>query len=547
MGRSGPRSARYDEDMRPFLFLRFVAVASLVFANVAPAYAASVLGAVRVDATPAGGALVSISFNGDRPVYHLVGVGTPETAVIFDGTSLGPVAPSIVGAGPITSVSVAQSGNSSSVALHLTAATGVRVRQGGNSVFIDVAAPASAAVSGALGTTPAAQTAIGFGPVTEVISLKYADVSEVAGVLSASAQVASNDTFAPVQTGIGTSSLTGQFGGISGGGGFNGAQTVQSFGGAGSQFGATQSSAQRINDNLAVDRRLNAIIVSGTPDVVAGIKALIEKIDIPVRSVILETQIVELTDSASRDIGIDFAPGGAQLIGVNSAIKNQGQPATTASVAANLYAQVTLGNAKIIAKPRILAQSGQQASILTGDAIPIITNVVSVGGSTTTSQQVNYVNVGVSLQIEPRVSSDGFVTSHVYTEVSSVSQFVQGIPQISQRTATTTATVRDGEAFIIGGLLQDNEIRNLTKIPFIGDLPLIGPFFRRVTSSHNQTNLYILITPHIVDPTIRGSSLPPALGGPRSLPSALPQVAPPGAPPSPAASGKPLPLPTSKP
>lgn len=533
--------------MRPFLFLRPVVVASLVLASLAPAYAASVLGAVRVDATPAGGALVSISFNGDRPVYHLVGAGTPETAVIFDGTSLGPVAPSIVGAGPITSVSVAQSGNNSSVALHLTAATGVRIRSGGNAVFVDVAAPTGVAASSTLGTTPAAQTAIGFGPVTEVIALKYADVSEVAGVLSASAQVASNDTFAPVQTGIGTSSLTGSFGGVSGGGGFNGAQPVQSFGGGvGGQFGASQSSAQRVNDNIAVDRRLNAIIVSGTPDVVAGLKALIEKIDVPVRSVILETQIVELTDSASRDIGFDFAPNaGGSIISGSSVLKNQSIPTSTSTIAANLYAQIVLGNAKIIAKPRILAQSGQQASILTGDAIPIITNVVSVGGSTTTSQQVNYVNVGVSLQIEPRVSSDGFVTSHIYTEVSSVSQFVQGIPQISQRTATTTATVRDGEAFVIGGLLQDNEIRNLIKVPFIGDLPLIGSFFRRTTSSHNQTNLYIVITPHIVDPS--HGNAPPKLGAPSSLPSSLPQVAPPGPPPSPSASAQPSARPTSKP
>jgi type II secretory pathway component GspD/PulD (secretin) len=90
------------------------------------------------------------------------------------------------------------------------------------------------------------------------------------------------------------------------------------------------------------------------------------------------------------------------------------------------------------------------------------------------------------------------VTSHIYSEVSSVTQMTQGYPQISQRTASTVATVRDGEAFVIGGLLQDNEIKNLTKLPFVGDLPLIGPFFRHVTTSHTQDNLYIVVTPHIV-------------------------------------------------
>jgi general secretion pathway protein D len=193
------------------------------------------------------------------------------------------------------------------------------------------------------------------------------------------------------------------------------------------------------------------------------------------------------------------------------------------------------GNAKIIAKPRILAQSGQQASILTGDAIPIVTNVVVAGAGSISSQQVNYVNVGVNLQIQPRVSSDGYVTSHIYSEVSSVTQYVNGIPQISQRTASTIATVRDGEAFVIGGLLQDNEIRNLTKLPFIGDLPFIGQFFTYVNTSHTQTNLYVVVTPHIVAaPGVTPYSPPLA------VPSALPQIAPPPGPAAPTSTDAPL-------
>jgi general secretion pathway protein D len=210
-----------------------------------------------------------------------------------------------------------------------------------------------------------------------------------------------------------------------------------------------------------------------------------------------------------------------------------------ANLAANLYAQVTEGNAKIIAKPRILAQSGQQASILTGDAIPIVTNVVVAGAGALTSQQVNYVNVGVNLQIQPRVSSDGFVTSHIYSEVSSVTQYVNGIPQISQRTASTIATVRDGDSFVIGGLLQDNEIRNLVKLPFIGDIPLIGLFFRYVSTSHTQTNLYVVVTPHI----IRAPGISPPVA-PLVEPSSLPQLGPPAGPGAPVPSPAPLTPPT---
>ena len=163
-----------------------------------PAVAASVIAAVRVDAQPSGGALVTISFSGGAAAYHVVGAGTPETAIIFDGAQVGPqIPPTVAGTGPISSVSIAQTGTSSSVALHLTGVAGVRVRAAGGSVVIDVANPA--------GTTPAGAPAFGAPPATaaavpasntqtQIVLLKYADVSEIAGVLVAGSSVTTNDT-----------------------------------------------------------------------------------------------------------------------------------------------------------------------------------------------------------------------------------------------------------------------------------------------------------------------------------------------------------------
>jgi general secretion pathway protein D len=124
------------------------------------------------------------------------------------------------------------------------------------------------------------------------------------------------------------------------------------------------------------------------------------------------------------------------------------------------------------------------------------------------SQQVQYVNVGVNLQIEPRISSDGFVTSHVFSEVSSVTGYQQGYPTLSQREATTTATVKDGESFVIGGLLETDELRSLAKVPGIGDLPLIGWLFRVRHDQMKSTNLYIIVTPHILT---NGNPVPPGV------------------------------------
>ncbi len=534
--------------MRPSFMRAFVVIvtATLVLLSLpSRLLAATTLGAVRVDANTSGGAQVTVSFSGGVPAYHVVGAGTTETAVIFDGAILGPQAPpTVAGAGPLVSASISTTGTSSSVALHLSAPTGVRVRAAGNSVILDIAAPPAGALTNPLGAPPAAPAVGGLGPETDVIPLKYADVSEIAGVLVAGSNIATNDTFTPIQTNIGTSSLNGSFGGVSGG--FSQPQTPQTFGGG--PLGQGQGVAQRVNDNIAIDRRLNAIILSGTPDVIAGLKAIIDKLDIPVQSVILETQIVELSDNAARNVGFDLSPDGSGII-VNAERGTTGGTGTTSSggltigtqqmasssafLQAALYAQISSGNGRVIAKPRILAQSGQQASILTGDAIPIFTNIAvqNVGSA----QQVNYVNVGVNLQIQPRVSSDGFVTSHIYSEVSSVTSIVNGAPQISQRTASTIATVRDGDSFVIGGLLQDNEIRNLTKLPFIGDIPLIGVFFRHVNTSHSQTNLYIVVTPHVVG----GAGVAPAIG-PLATPTPLPQLGPPAAPPASQASPAPL-------
>ena len=126
------------------LFATFLSLSSML-----PALAASTIAGVRVDAQPNGAAQVTITFAGGASPYHVVGAGTPETAIIFDGALVGPqLPPTVAGTGPIGSVSIAQTGTSSSVALHLTAVAGVRVRAAGAAVIIDVANPPGTAAAG---------------------------------------------------------------------------------------------------------------------------------------------------------------------------------------------------------------------------------------------------------------------------------------------------------------------------------------------------------------------------------------------------------------
>jgi general secretion pathway protein D len=255
---------------------------------------------------------------------------------------------------------------------------------------------------------------------------------------------------------------------------------------------------------MAIDRRLNAVWLRGSSDYIARMKEMIAMIDIPVDSVILETEMVELTETGSKALGIDFANANGQ-IGVITYQRGQfippGIPAgdhlVSASFQAAIYAQISKGNGRILSKPRIAAQSGSTAKIITGDALPILT-AITLSGVNGVQQQVQYVNVGVTLQIAPRVSNDGFVSSHIYCVVSSVTGFSQGYPTISQRQAETAATVRDGDSFVIGGLTQDENITTKTKVPLLGDIPLLGQAFRTDRNTRTKTELYIVVTPHIV-------------------------------------------------
>jgi general secretion pathway protein D len=331
----------------------------------------------------------------------------------------------------------------------------------------------------------------------EVVPLKFADVSEVVGLLTDGQSVKPNDYFNPQEPAFGSAGMSNNYGGGVAPSIFN--TSADQASGA-----ADQSVGQSVDSTIGIDRRLNAIILRGSPERIAELKEQIAKLDVPVNSVILETIFVELTESGARNVGLDFNNTNSQ-VGVisysigsyNTSSFGDNKAQTSAQVQAAIYAQVQNGQGKIISKPRIAAQSGSVAKIVTGDALPILT-AITLSGVNGVSQQVQYVNVGVTLQIGPRVSDDGYVTSHIFCEVSSVTGFSQGYPTISQREASTSATVKDGESFVIGGLTQKNSLSTKSQVPILGDIPLLGELFRLDRGTESKTDLYIVVTPHIV-------------------------------------------------
>lgn len=323
----------------------------------------------------------------------------------------------------------------------------------------------------------------------EMIFLKYADVSEVVGLLSEGVEITPNDVFIRREPGFGSP----------------GSNQQGAFIGQPQQPQSEQVPlGQNFGNGLSIDRRLNAIWVTGTPDRIERVKRQIALIDVPVDSVILETQFVELSETGARNLGIDYNNQNGQLavgdVSTGSFLPfgiNPTDILPSGQLQVAILAQIQKGEGRIVSRPRIAAQSGSTAKIITGDALPILTSI-QLSGVNGVSQQVQYVNVGVTLQIAPRVSSDGYITSKIYGVVSSVTGFSQGFPTISQREAETSASVRDGETFVIGGLTQENVLTTKSKVPLLGDIPLIGALFRNERSSTSKTELYIVITPRIV-------------------------------------------------
>ncbi len=454
---------------------------------------ASQVNDVRVVQTAAHQTRIVVTSSAAIAGWKLIGAGTTDIALVLPNTSVASPPPVLAHAtGSVSSFDFTANGTQLYATFHLTGLVTATAAQSGSTITIVLKdsgrSPVQRTQQPQVHTAQSANA-----PSFEVIPLKYADVSEVAGILVAGQQMTPNDLF-QTQGSIFTLPSSA-----------NGAQPLQNQQTYSNlaQPSQPQSFGEKLNDNIAVDRRLNAIVLSGTPQQIAQYKAVIQAIDVPLQSVMLECQVVELSETAARDLGLELSTGaGSPVVSGGAEIVSGQMPVFRATLQANLFATIAKGGGKILATPRVLALSGMSAQILTGDALPIIQTTIFPGSPTVTQVTTNYIAVGVNLQIQPRITVDGNVTSHIFAEVSSVTAYVpttQGnVPQISLRQATTSATVADGTPFVIGGLLRDEEISNMSKIPVLGDLPIIGGLFRTRHDTSTRTNLFVIITPHII-------------------------------------------------
>lgn len=246
---------------------------------------------------------------------------------------------------------------------------------------------------------------------------------------------------------------------------------------------------------VEVDEVTRSVVVSGTGRDLAKVADLIGSFDTAKPQVLVEARILEVAVDALESLGIEWS----QLItfagaGTPAAFEMTWNPA---QLEATLRSLVERGRSKVLASPKISAVDDESARMLIGDRVPIVTEHTDSEGRVT--QTVEYLDVGIVLEIEPRIASDGSVTLDIRTEVSSVADPTSRFPTVRTREATTRVRVQDGRPLIIGGLIQEEERERMSGIPYLNQLPVVGSLFGRRETENVQTETLIILIPHIVN------------------------------------------------
>lgn len=220
----------------------------------------------------------------------------------------------------------------------------------------------------------------------------------------------------------------------------------------------------------------------------------------------LEAQIIEINSDDAKELGIQYGTsgsGGVFYFGEdyprtddprsfrNNPVRWVEQHFSP--INAQITALVTKRKAKILSRPSVITLSGEQATIQIGGQIPYTTT--NSNGTNT-----DFKDYGIILQFKPVVDAQNRINSTVHTEVSSIgNETIDGQLIIYTRRADSVVTLQSGSAIVIGGLMDSSEIKNVSKIPLLGDIPILGEFFKHTTKSRDKSELIIVVTPYLVE------------------------------------------------
>lgn len=284
-----------------------------------------------------------------------------------------------------------------------------------------------------------------------------------------------------------------------------------------------------------VDEKTNRIFVTDFDYALKRIRELIEAFDRKTREVFIEAKMVQVRLSNEYQAGIDWEHTKTRTHKIitfpKTATNSFGRLIFGDLGRQEFEATVDLlhafGATKTLAAPQMTVEHNQEATILVGTREAYVTSTVSQASSTTTtSEAITFIDVGVKLKILPTINKDDFVSLKITPEVSAVGRTLvtannNEIPIVDTTNASTQVLVKDGHTVLIGGLMKDEAVKAVNKIPVLGDIPLLGAAFRNVSDEVVKTELVIFLTPHIVQGDEARPFSPAASGkafeGPREI------------------------------
>jgi general secretion pathway protein D len=295
---------------------------------------------------------------------------------------------------------------------------------------------------------------------------------------------------------------------------------------AGKDFGSVQA-----------DKRSNALLVTAPSSRIDEISKAVEALDVRNKAVLIEAKVLQIILNDSSQWGVNWQylfsqisngsalagglAGNFQTLPIESLTRDAAGRVSAKGVTGDLkitqlphHAEFSsiinflegAGKTKMLSAPRIMALNNREASIHVGTKEPIITRNIVNPGSTTTqpivTEEVKFESVGVKLAVTPSIGNDGYITLKIRPEVSAVESTVNtsngsSIPIVRLSEAETSVVVKDGVGIVIGGLIEDREVKADSRVPFLGRIPLIGLPFRSRSKTNQKTELVFFLTPHL--------------------------------------------------
>ncbi|MES2260835.1 MAG: secretin N-terminal domain-containing protein [Pseudomonadota bacterium] len=264
--------------------------------------------------------------------------------------------------------------------------------------------------------------------------------------------------------------------------------------------------------DVVIDEKLNLLIVRDNPEAIRLAEKLVALQDVAEPEVMLDVEILEVKRTRLMELGVAwptsvaFSPlisSGGNVLTINDLNNLNQRTIGVSGLSAKINANKTDGDTNLLANPRIRVRNKEKAKILIGDKVPVITTTISPGTGGFATESVSYVDVGLTLNAEPTIYLNNEVAIRISLEVSNLVNQIETKSgtkayQIGTRQASTMLQLKDGENQVLAGLINNEDRSTGSKVPLVGDIPLLGRLFGSTLDDNQKTEIVLSITPHLV-------------------------------------------------